>query len=331
MQMPLISLSLRSMIYRAACGASDRGHELSGRLALDSLARVIILGLMAVGNVCCMVCPFTALGHSQGALAAARDGSFGPMWLRSKWLAVVLVVLFLWAYEAFALWDSPWWTAWIAIAYFVAAFVIDGIFRGAAFCKYVCPIGQFNFVQSLMSPLEVKVRDSQVCVVPYARMHSGRERHSRLRAGNDFQPPHKASNMDCTFCLDSQKTHSLSTRQCRHPGRAAWQSRFGAHRFGLGLDQIGKLRGRGGTAIIVLVLRRVCQHGGNGCAGCGVARSVGVGALPQRSLTAGDDFFVLRNRSGGVPGDRGQLAAALFSRWLGRLQQSTFEVATRFS
>ena len=42
-------------------------------------------------------------------------------------------------------------------------FVIDGLFSGASFCKYLCPIGQFNFVQSLVSPLEVKARDPDVC------------------------------------------------------------------------------------------------------------------------------------------------------------------------
>jgi len=45
------------------------------------------------------------------------------------------------SYEAFALWSSPWVTAWIAIGYFAAAFVVDSFFSGAAFCKYVCPIG----------------------------------------------------------------------------------------------------------------------------------------------------------------------------------------------
>ncbi len=114
---------------------------------------------------------------------------------------MVLLVLFLWAYEAFSLWDSPWWTAWLALAYFVAAFVIDGFFRGAAFCKYVCPIGQFNFVQSLVSPLEVKVRDPDVCATC---------RTKDCIRGRDGIPgcelhlfqPRKAGNMDCTFCLD---------------------------------------------------------------------------------------------------------------------------------
>ena len=46
----------------------------------------------------------------------------------------------------------------MALAYFGVAFVVDTIFRGAAFCKYVCPLGQFNFFGSLISPLEIKVR-----------------------------------------------------------------------------------------------------------------------------------------------------------------------------
>jgi polyferredoxin len=61
----------------------------------------------------------------------------------------VPVERYLWAYEVFSLWDSPWLTAWIVIGYFIAAFVVDGFFKGASFCKYVCPIGQFKFLQSL--------------------------------------------------------------------------------------------------------------------------------------------------------------------------------------
>ena len=44
-----------------------------------------------------------------------------------------------------------------------AALLVDGIFRGASFCKYVCPIGQFHFVSSLVSPREVRVRSLAVC------------------------------------------------------------------------------------------------------------------------------------------------------------------------
>jgi hypothetical protein len=87
------------------------------------------------------------------------------------------------------------------LAYFAGALVVDGLFRGAAFCKYVCPIGQFHFVQSMVSPLEVRVREPAVC--------AGCRTHDCLRGRGElvgcelhlFQP-RKAGNLDCTFCLD---------------------------------------------------------------------------------------------------------------------------------
>src|SRR5262249_13543428 len=61
--------------------------------------------------------------------------------------------------------------------------------------------GQFNFVQSLVSPLEVKVRSADIC-----RACSTYDciRGSGARCGCElalFQPK-KSGNLDCTFCLD---------------------------------------------------------------------------------------------------------------------------------
>ncbi len=158
-----------------------------------------IVGLLAVGNVFCMACPFM-LPRDLGRRVFAPRRRW-PRALRSKWLAVGLVAVYLWAYEAFSLWDSPWWTAWIVVGYFAAAFLVDAMFEGASFCKYVCPIGQFHFVSSAVSPFEVKVRDVATC-------HSceghgcirgrGEQRGCELRL---FQPK-KSGNLDCTFCLD---------------------------------------------------------------------------------------------------------------------------------
>ena len=156
LQLPLAALA-GILIYDGLRGPGCRIHESCWRAAVDPLAGLVILGLLVAGNVSCMACPFTVPRTLARRWLPA--GFEWPRGLRSKWLAVLLLALFLWAYEAFALWDSPWWTAWIALGYFIAAFVVDGLFRGASFCKYVCPIGQFNFVQSLVSPLEVKVRD----------------------------------------------------------------------------------------------------------------------------------------------------------------------------
>ncbi len=206
-------------------GNQMAGMNLAGVLPWTYARFFVIVGLLAVGNVFCMACPFMLpreLGRRLGL--ATRNW---PRPLRSKWLAVILLALFFWTYEALALWNSPLWTAWIVVAYFVAAFVVDTLFRGASFCKYVCPIGQFNFLTSLVSPFEVRLKERSVCATCVT--------HDCLR-GNVQQRgcelnlylPQKAGNMDCTFCLDC-------VRACPHdnvgvlatiPGSDIWSDRL---------------------------------------------------------------------------------------------------------
>jgi ferredoxin len=232
MQVPLLIAAV-VMVYDGLRGPQLGAMNLAGVLPWIHWRGIIILGLLALGNVFCMACPFMA--PRTLAKRWLPKGLNWPRWLRSKWLAVVLLAVFLWAYEAFALWDSPWWTSWIAVGYFVAAFVVDGLFRGAAFCKYVCPIGQFNFVQSLVSPLEVKVRDLRVC--------AGCRTKDCIRGGNgisgcelDLFQPRKASNMDCTFCLDCVHAcpHDNVGILAKTPGSELWRDplRSGLGRFG---------------------------------------------------------------------------------------------------
>ena len=121
----------------------------------------VVLALLVAGNLFCMACPFMLPRRLAKRFGPARFP--WPAFLRSKWLAVGLLLFFFWAYEAFSLWASPWLTAWVALTYFVLAFVVDGFFKGASFCKHVCPIGQFHFVNSMVSPTEVRVRDPAVC------------------------------------------------------------------------------------------------------------------------------------------------------------------------
>jgi cytochrome c oxidase assembly factor CtaG len=161
-----------------------------------------VLALLLVGNLFCMACPFTLARDIARRVVPAKLR--WPRQLRNKWMAVALLALYLWAYEAFSLWDSPWSTAWIIAGYFGAAILIDGLFRGASFCKFVCPIGQFHFVSSLVSPGEIGVRKKEVC--QSCRTHDcirGNE-HSRGCELYLFQPK-KAGNLDCTFCLDCVK------------------------------------------------------------------------------------------------------------------------------
>ena len=151
--------------------------------------------------------PTYAAAPRISSLSAVDDQAAAGRWprlLRSKWLAVGLLATYFWAYEFFHLWNSPWWTAWIILAYFAGAVLVDGFFRGASFCKYVCPIGQFHFVSSLVSPLEVRVREPDICASCRTRDCL---RGNELQHGCELQlfQPRKSGNMDCTFCLDCIK------------------------------------------------------------------------------------------------------------------------------
>ncbi len=160
-----------------------------------------VIALLAGGNFFCMACPFMLPRDLARRVVSSRFRIPWPQFLRSKWLAIALLAAYFFVYEIFGIWSSPWWTALIIAGYFVTALAVDSFFRGAVFCKYVCPIGQFHFVNSLVSPLEIKVRDAEVC--GSCRTHDcfrGNPTHRGCEL-NLFQP-RKSGNFDCTFCLD---------------------------------------------------------------------------------------------------------------------------------
>jgi cytochrome c oxidase assembly factor CtaG/ferredoxin len=176
--------------------------NLAGILPWTYVRALGVVALLVLGNIFCLSCPFMLpreLGHRLG-LARFK----WPRWLRSKWIAIVLMILFFWSYEAFALWDHPQRTAWLLIAYFAAAFLVDTFFRGASFCKYVCPLGQFNFAASLLSPFSLQARSQATC--ERCTTHDCISGNPQQR-GCELQlyMPQKAGNMDCTLCMDCVK------------------------------------------------------------------------------------------------------------------------------
>jgi ferredoxin len=225
LQVPLLLLGLL-VLDDGFFGPQLAPENFAGVLPWVQWRGFLVLGLLVLGNVFCMSCPFMLPRRlAKRYLPANRPW---PTWLRGKWLAVVLLIAFFYAYEAFALWASPLLTAWVALAYFLTAIVVDGFFRGAAFCKYVCPIGQFNFVSSLASPFEVRVREPDVCErcttkdcihgrygepVAVARPTAPRGQALPMLPAAKRRPiqngcelwlfqPQKVGNFDCTFCLD---------------------------------------------------------------------------------------------------------------------------------
>jgi cytochrome c oxidase assembly factor CtaG/ferredoxin len=204
-RMALESIAFAAIVLVIADGFL--GHpmgamNLAGVLPWTYVRAFGVVALLVLGNIFCLSCPFMLpreLGKRMG-LARLK----WPPWLRSKWIAIALMIFFFWSYEAFAIWDHPQRTAWLLIAYFAAAFLVDTLFRGANFCKYVCPLGQLNFAASLVSPFTLQARSQATC--QRCTTHDCIRGNTQQR-GCELQlyMPQKAGNMDCTLCMDCVK------------------------------------------------------------------------------------------------------------------------------
>jgi len=219
-QLPLF-LAAALLIYDGFTGEQLASRNLATVGAWVHYRGFVILALLLAGNLFCMGCPFTLPRTLAKRLAGG--GKRFPRLLRNKWLAIGGLFLIFWLYEVTDMWASPMLTAWVIIAYFVASFALELLFSESPFCKYVCPLGAFNFAYSTLSPLQIGVRDPKMChtcigkecingsysAQPVILVEQIGERppvqhDSRgvLGCGTLLYAPQVKSNMDCTFCLD---------------------------------------------------------------------------------------------------------------------------------
>jgi polyferredoxin len=196
-----------AMVLHGLLGPQIAPRNLATVLTWVHYRGLLVIALLAAGNLFCMGCPFVLVRDAARRQRAPRRS--WPARLRNKWIGIALFAMVLFTYELFDLWAMPRATAWLILAYFAAALAIDVVFTGATFCKYLCPIGQFNFAAATLSPLEVMVRQPAVCTT-CRTVDCIRGRRDAItptltiRRGCElglFQPA-KIGNIDCTFCLD---------------------------------------------------------------------------------------------------------------------------------
>ena len=204
LQLLLLLISL-AVVLHGLFGPQLAPRNLATVLTSIHWRGFLIVAIVAVGNLFCTACP----------MILARDASRRlfhpalrwPRWLRGKWLGLALLVVVLFSYELFDLWSQPRATAWLVLGYFGLAIVIDTAFKGASFCKHLCPIGQFNFAASTMSPTELRIVERETCRTCRT---SDCIKGSPAQAGHHVQRgcelglflPMKVGNLDCTMCLD---------------------------------------------------------------------------------------------------------------------------------
>jgi ferredoxin len=162
LQLPLFFIALLS-IYDGLTGRQLAPANTATVAVWVHYRGLVALAIAVAGNLFCAACPLMLTrGPTKFLKRFLPEFSF-PRALRNKYLVLGLTVVFLFSYEHFDLWASPWITAWLIIGYFAGALLIDAIFPAGTFCKYVCPLGNFNFALSTASPTQITARDVDVC------------------------------------------------------------------------------------------------------------------------------------------------------------------------
>jgi polyferredoxin len=193
---------------------------------------LLLVALLAAGNLFCTGCPFVLVRDVARRWHVPRRR--WPARLRGKWPGLGLLALFFFAYEWLDLWATPRGTALLVLAYFAAALAIDLAFSGASFCKHACPIGQYNFVASTLSPLDLRVKEARTCASACATRdcirgtrEPGTGRVVQRGCELGLFLPTKVGTLDCTLCLDCVHAcpHDNIALTTRLPASELWDGR----------------------------------------------------------------------------------------------------------
>jgi len=259
LQLPLLLLAV-AVVVDGFTGEQLAPRNLATTTVWLHYRGLVVLALALLGNAFCAACPLMLTRGLTRRLERLLPCRLAwPRALKNKYLVTALLLGFFVSYEVFDLWASPWLTAWLVVGYFAGALAVDTLFPAGTFCRYVCPLGNFNFAFSTASPTQIAAVDPDVCSRCRDKpcLH-GRESYAdpaqakgqaafiplssiENANGQGFFPgcetglmvPTVQSNMDCTACMNCVRAcpYDNVALKLRTPGlewtRAPWAKRGG--------------------------------------------------------------------------------------------------------
>jgi polyferredoxin len=132
-------------------------------------AILILVAVPFFGRGWCAVCPIPLPGEwlQRGAVLAPTAKK--PRWLnlrvpkmfRNMWLQNISFLLL--ALFSSVLLTTPKITGIVLAAMLFTAIGLSAVFERRAFCRYLCPVGGFIGIYSQAAPIELRIKDKQVC------------------------------------------------------------------------------------------------------------------------------------------------------------------------
>jgi polyferredoxin len=174
-------------------------------------AILILVAVPFFGRGWCAVCPIPLPGEwlQRGAVLAPPDKR--PKWLNRRWpralrniwlqnISFLLLALF-----SSVLLTTPNITGVVLAAILFAAIGLSVVFERRSFCRYLCPVGGFIGLYSQTAPLELRIKDKQVCAACV-----GKPCYNGSAAGYgcpwDVFPGGLTKNSYCGLCMECIRT-----------------------------------------------------------------------------------------------------------------------------
>src|SRR3989304_850002 len=174
-------------------------------------AILILVAVPFFGRGWCAVCPIPLPGEwlQRGAVLSPPDKR--PIWLNLRWpkflrniwlqnISFLLLALF-----SSVLLTTPNITGIVLAAMLFAALGLSAVFERRSFCRYLCPVGGFIGLYSQTAPIELRIKDKQVCVTC-----EGKPCYNGSQSGYgcpwDVFPGGLTKNTCCGLCMECIRT-----------------------------------------------------------------------------------------------------------------------------
>ena len=174
-------------------------------------AILILVAVPFFGRGWCAVCPIPLPGEWIQRGAVLDPPEIRPGWLNRRWPKVLRNMwlqnasFLLLALFSSVLLTTPGVTAIVLAVMLFAAIGLSMVFERRAFCRYLCPVGGFIGIYSQTAPIELRIRDKQVCIECV-----GKPCYNGSQAGYgcpwDVFPGGLARNTYCGLCMECIRT-----------------------------------------------------------------------------------------------------------------------------
>jgi hypothetical protein len=192
-------IAFTCLILLGLFGPQDPGRNISLFLAWGVWWSGVVLSWFFLGKFWCGVCPFQGIGRllQRFGLCLNLDP---PHALRRYFvhIAVFLFAVIIWAEAVTDMKHWPLGTALLLLSILLGATIMGFMYKGQAWCRYICPLGKIIGAGSTMSMIELR---SDLSLCRTCRSFACKKGRGNLRGCPIYLGAHNVkNNQDCLLC-----------------------------------------------------------------------------------------------------------------------------------